>query len=52
MRWRVGKRGILCWISSKVDADATDSVMGLNENEQEPGGIKKDSNATDYQEPK
>ena len=36
---------------TKVDADATDAFMGLNYNVQEPGGINKDFNVTDYQEP-
>ena len=39
-------------IPTKVDADATDYFMGLNENEQELGGINKDSDVTDDQEPK
>ena len=37
---------------TKVDTDATDSVMGLNDNEQEPGGINKYTDVTDDQEPK
>ena len=37
---------------TKVEDDATDSVVGLNENEQEPGSINKDTDITDYQEPK
>ena len=36
-------------IPTKVDADATDAVMGLNKNEQEPGGINKNNNVTDDQ---
>ena len=39
-------------IPTKVDTGATDSVMGLNYNEQEPGGIKKYTDVTDDQEPK
>ena len=37
---------------TKVAADATDAVMGLNKNEQEPGGINKETDVTDNQEPK
>ena len=37
---------------TKVDADAMNAAMGLNENEQEPAGINKDTNVTDDQEPK
>ena len=32
---------------TKVYSDATHSFMGLNYNEQEPGGINKDSNVMD-----
>ena len=39
-------------ITNKIDADATDAIMGLNENEQEPGGINKNTDVTDEQEPK
>ena len=35
---------------TKVDADATDDVMVINENYQEPGGINKSTNLTDDQE--
>ena len=38
-------------MTTKVNADATDAVMGLNDNDQEPGGINKDTNITDDQEP-
>ena len=37
---------------AKVNADATDAVMDINKNEQEPGGISKDSGVTDDQEQK
>ena len=37
---------------TKVDADSTYDVMGLNDNSQEPGGINKDTYVMDYQEPK
>ena len=37
---------------TKVEDDATDSVVGLNENEQEPGSINKDTDVTGDQEPK
>ena len=33
---------------TKVDADATDAAMGLNENDQEPVGINKNTDVTDY----
>ena len=33
-------------ISTKVDADATDYVMVLNDNYQEPGGINKNYDLT------
>ena len=36
---------------TKLDADATYSVVGLNYNDQEPGDINKDTNVTDDQEP-
>ena len=36
---------------TKVDTDATDSVMGLNDNEQEPGSINKYTDVTYDQEP-
>ena len=39
-------------IPTKVEADATDAFMGLNENEQEPYGINKESYVTDDQEQK
>ena len=39
-------------MTNKVDVDATDSVMGLNDNNQEPEGINKNVNVTDDQEPK
>ena len=32
---------------AQVDADATYAVMGINENEKNPGGINKDTNVTD-----
>ena len=35
--------------TTKVDADSTYYVMSLNENEQEPGSIIKDSDVTDDQ---
>ena len=34
---------------TKVDSDETHAVMGLNENEQEPVGINKNSDVTDDQ---
>ena len=37
---------------TKVDTDATDAVMSLNDNEQEPGCINKDTDVTDDQEPR
>ena len=49
---------IFCWntktfkIPTKLDIDATDDVMGLNKNYQEPGGINKYVDVTDDQEPK
>ena len=36
---------------TKVDTYVTDSVMGLNDNEQETGGINKYTDVTDDQEP-
>ena len=38
-------------IITKVDSDSTDYFMGLNNNDQEPGGINKNTNVTDDQEP-
>ena len=37
---------------TKVDANETDHVMGLNENDQEPGGTNKKYYVTDDQKPK
>ena len=37
---------------TKVDANATDAFMGLNENDQEPVIINKNTDVTYYQEPK
>ena len=37
---------------TKVDANETDHVMGLNKNDQEPGGINKKYDVTDDQKPK
>ena len=37
---------------TKVDANETDHVMGLNENDQEPGGTNKNYYVTDDQKPK
>ena len=34
---------------TKVDADATDADIYLNDNDKEPGGINKDSDVTDDQ---
>ena len=39
-------------IPNKLDYGATDAVMGINDNEQEPGGINKETVVTDDQEPK
>ena len=39
-------------IPTKVDATKTDDVFVLNKNDQEPGSINKDTDITDYQEPK
>ena len=39
-------------IPTKVDADATGEVTGLNKNEQEPGGINKNADVTDWQQQK
>ena len=36
-------------IPTKLYYDATDDVMGLNDNSQEPGGINKDTDVTDDQ---
>ena len=37
---------------TKVDADATDSVMGINDYEQEREGINKETYVTNDQGPK
>ena len=37
-------------IPTKLDAYAMDAVLGLNDNEQDPGGINKDFNVTNEQE--
>ena len=37
---------------TKVDNDATNTSMGINYNEQEPGGTNKYVNVTDELEPK
>ena len=34
---------------TKIEYDATDAVMGLHENDQEPGGINKNTDVTDDQ---
>ena len=34
---------------TKIDAGATGDIIGLNDNEQEPGSINKDSDVTDDQ---
>ena len=39
-------------MQTKIDACATDHGMGLNFNDQEPGGISKKTNLTDDQEQK
>ena len=39
-------------IPTKIDADTTDAVAGLNKNDQEPGGINKNSDVTCDQEKK
>ena len=39
-------------IPTRVDDDATDYGMGVNDNDQEPGGINKNTDVTDDQEPK
>ena len=38
-------------ISSKTDADAAADLMGLNDNDKEPGEINKNYDVTDGQEP-
>ena len=37
---------------TNVDSDATDYVISLNDNAQEPGGINKDTDVTDDNETK
>ena len=39
-------------IPTKVDSDTTDAIMGINENDQEPGVINKNTDITDDKEPK
>ena len=36
---------------TKLDDDATNAFMSLNDNYQEPGGINKNTDVTDEQEP-
>ena len=39
-------------MTAKVDTDSTGSFLGINLNDQKPGGINKNANVTDDQEPK
>ena len=39
-------------MKTKLDADVMYTVMGINDNEREPGGINKDNDVTDDQESK